>query len=54
MEVIGTPEFNDLEGCPNTFGNIVYEGEGLLEAVANITPQIKLFYCLINNVRHFH
>lgn len=24
MEVIGTPEFNDLEGCPNTFGNIVY------------------------------
>jgi len=24
MEVIGTPEFNDLEGCPNTFYNIVY------------------------------
>jgi len=24
MEVIGTPEFNDLEGCPNAFGNIVY------------------------------
>ena len=24
MEVIGTPEFNDLVGCPNTFGNIVY------------------------------
>jgi len=23
MEVIGTPEFNDLEGCPITFGNIV-------------------------------
>jgi len=26
MEVIGTPEFNDLEGCPNIFGNIVYMG----------------------------
>jgi len=24
MEVIGTPEFNDLEGCPNSFGSIVY------------------------------
>ncbi|CAI9572503.1 unnamed protein product [Staurois parvus] len=23
-EVIGTPESNDLEGCPYTFGNIVY------------------------------
>jgi len=21
---IGTPEFNDLEGCPNSFGNIGY------------------------------
>ncbi|CAI9562844.1 unnamed protein product, partial [Staurois parvus] len=24
MEVIGTPESNYLEGCPNTFGNIMY------------------------------
>jgi len=24
MEVIGTPEFNDLEGCPTAFGNIQY------------------------------
>lgn len=24
MEVIETPEFNDSEGCPKTFGKIVY------------------------------
>lgn len=24
MEVIGTSEFNDSEGCPKTFTNIVY------------------------------
>lgn len=23
MKVIGTPEFNDLEGLPKTFGNIM-------------------------------
>ncbi len=28
MEVIETPKFNDLEGCPNTFSNIVYVGSG--------------------------
>jgi len=26
MEVIGTSEFNDLKGCPKTFGNTVYMG----------------------------
>jgi len=26
MEVIETPPFNDLDGCPNTVGNIVYVG----------------------------
>lgn len=25
MQVIRRPEFNDLEGCPKTFANIVYK-----------------------------
>lgn len=30
MEVTGTTEFNDLEGCPNTFGNTVFVDTALL------------------------
>ena len=31
MEVIGTPEFNDLDGGVNTFSNILYIRGGEME-----------------------
>jgi len=37
MEVIGKPEVNDLEGCPNTFCNIVHMGMIRIHYVQDMT-----------------
>jgi len=42
MEVIGTPEFNDLEGCPNTFGNIVYYIKSITQLYSRNPYQLYL------------
>jgi len=54
--VLETPEFNDLEGCPNTLGNIVYilrereehkMNEALKGTVAVLSSfPLIYFYCM--------
>jgi len=40
MEVIGTPEFNDLEGCPTAFGNAV--SEYMQQIYLNLLMQVQI------------
>jgi len=42
IQVIGSPEFNDSEGCPNIFSNIVY----IQEMQPMISFSFKLHVCL--------
>uniref|UniRef100_A0AAR2KK21 General transcription factor IIIC, polypeptide 2, beta n=1 Tax=Pygocentrus nattereri TaxID=42514 RepID=A0AAR2KK21_PYGNA len=53
MELIGTPEFNDLDGRLNTFGNIVYISAGFSSIFSHNNADFFIFLISISEAEKY-